>query len=259
MIKAGVCDISIIVPTFREADNLAQLIGGIDKAMSAEKLCYEVIVVDDNSPDHTGSVIAELASAGLPVTLIQRPRRMGLSSAVLCGFARAAGGALVCMDADHSHRPELLPELLKPLMDRRADITIGSRYIPGGSMDNNHPFINRLNSRVATMLARPFTPVRDPMSGFFALRRQVLPRRQCLKPLGYKILLELLVKCPRQTRVVEIPIRFTNRAAGRSKLTWRQRLQYMMHLARLTGYKLRTVATERRTRKNAMSADNATD
>jgi len=138
----------------------------------------------------------------------------------------------VVMDADLQHPPERITALLDAL-DKGADFALGSRYVPGGSTDHEWTFFRKINSGVATFLARPFAgPVRDPMSGFFALRRSTFDRAERLTPLGYKIALELMCKC-RVTAVQEVPIHFGLRTRGESKLSLKQQFRYLEHLSRL--------------------------
>jgi dolichol-phosphate mannosyltransferase len=195
---------------------------------------YQVVVVDDDSRDDTRAVCARLASE-YPLTLHVRERpKEGLGGAVLEGFALARGDVLVVMDADLQHPPETLPALIEPLERGDADFVLGSRHAPGGTVEEKWGLFRRINSRVATLLARPFAgpETTDPMSGFFALRRSTLERAERLAPLGYKIGLELMCKC-RVGRVAEVPIHFKARARGRSKLTVAQQFRYLEHLSRL--------------------------
>jgi dolichol-phosphate mannosyltransferase len=224
-------NISVIVPTLNEAANLPPLLQRIALALAPHR--YEVIVVDDRSEDNTAAVCADLGRR-YPLTLLSRPRSEdGLSGAVVHGLDRARGEFLVVMDADLQHPPEKIPRILAPLRDNSADFVIGSRYCPGGSMQQSWGLLRRVNSRVATVLARPFAGnARDPMSGFFALRRQTYLKGEYLTPLGYKIGLELMTKC-HAGRVLEMPIHFASRAAGKSKLTIHQQFKYLEHLSRL--------------------------
>src|SRR5205814_2934642 len=135
--------------------------------------------------------------------------------AVLHGARLAQHPVIIVMDADLSHPPEAIPALLAALGS--SDFAVGSRYVPGGSTDDRWSLGRAINSRLATCLARPLTRVRDPLSGFFALRRSTLDAAGPLNPLGYKIGLELLVKCPCRA-IAEVPIHFASRARGRSKL-----------------------------------------
>jgi len=197
---------------------------------------YEVLVIDDGSEDGTPEVCQRLAR-DYPLTLWVRTAPVGgLSGAVLHGFARAQGEILVVMDADLQHPPERLPALIAPVLAGEADFVIGSRRTPGGCIAEKWGPLRRVQSRMAALLAMPLTgPVRDAMSGFFALRRSTYHGACGLDPLGYKIGLELLCKC-RAIRVVEVPIDFGVRVHGQSKLTLSQQLTYGRHLARLYAY-----------------------
>ena len=228
--------ISIVVPTYREAQNLEPLITEIAQAMHAASLRYEVILVDDDSRDGSEDVVARLAAEGHPVRIITRVSERGLSSAVIRGFHESKGTCLVCMDADLSHPPEAVPRLVKALRETEIDFVIGSRYVPGGSTDEDWGMLRRWNSKIATLLARPFTSVKDPMAGLFALPRAVFDRAEALDPIGYKIGLELIVKC-RCRKVREIPIHFIGRRLGESKLNLKEQFNYLRHLARLAMYK----------------------
>jgi dolichol-phosphate mannosyltransferase len=142
------------------------------------------------------------------------------------------------MDADLSHPPEAIPGLLDALAEG-ADFVVGSRFVKGGSTDDDWGFFRWLNSRVATCLALPLTALKDPMSGFFALRRETFLAGREFNPIGYKIGLELLIKCDCR-RVVEVPIHFADRRFGESKLSFREQLRYVQHLRRLYIYKYGT-------------------
>jgi len=223
--------ISIIVPALNEADNLPPLVEQIAAALAGQM--YEILIVDDNSRDETPAVCARLAET-FPLRLIVRHKpRNGLSGAVLHGMAEARGNVFVVMDADLQHPPARLPDLIAPIESGDADFTIGSRYVPGGSTGEQWGIARKINSRIATLLARPFAgAVSDPMSGFFALRRETYERGRRLTPLGYKIGLELMCKC-RVSRVREVPIHFAERVRGESKLTLKEQFRYLEHLSRL--------------------------
>jgi len=228
---AAPVDVSIIVPTINEAENLPELLRRIAAALPATS--YQVLIVDDNSQDATEAVCAELAKT-YPLELIERRQpKNGLSGAVLQGVSLARGNFLCVMDADLQHPPEKLPELLEPLRSGAADFVMGSRYVPGGSTQSEWGFFRKINSRVATILARPFAGrVSDPMAGFFALSRQTYANARQLTPLGYKIGLELMCKCRAKT-VREVPIHFAMRFKGQSKLTLQQQFRFLEHLSRL--------------------------
>ncbi len=224
-------EVSVIVPAWNEAENLPLLVPRIDAALAGRT--YEVVIVDDGSRDGTVDVCRTLAER-YPVRLIVRDQpEHGLSGAVLHGIAAARGDTLASMDADLQHPPERLPELIAPVEDGTADFALGSRYVAGGSTDGEWTLFRKVNSYVATALARPFAgSVKDPMSGFFALRRTTYDRAERLTPLGYKIALELMCKC-RVRHVREVPIHFGLRTKGESKLSLAQQFRYLEHLSRL--------------------------
>lgn len=233
--------LSIIIPTYCEAENLTVLIPRVNQALTAASLDAEIIVVDDDSPDETIQVCQTLAEK-FPLRLITRKDERGLSTAVIAGLEAATGEILLVMDADLSHPPEKIPELVSALNQPQADFVIGSRYVEGGSTDQSWGWFRKWNSRVATWLSRPFTSARDPLAGFFAIKRQTYRKaRQILNPVGYKIGLELIVKC-RCRNVVEIPIDFADRVSGTSKLSFKEQLRYLKHLKRLFDFKFQNYA-----------------
>ena len=223
--------ISLVIPALNEAPNLPPLLEQIAASLAGRD--YEVIIVDDNSRDNTRQIAAELATR-FPVRLIVRQTPTnGLSGAVLHGIAEAKGEYLLVMDADLQHPPAKIPELLAPLERGEADFVLGSRYVPGGSTGERWGVFRKINSRIATFLARPFAgKTTDPMSGFFAMKRSTYERAQRLTPLGYKIALELMCKS-RVKNVREIPIHFAERTRGESKLTLKEQFRYLEHLSRL--------------------------
>jgi dolichol-phosphate mannosyltransferase len=224
-------EISVIVPTINESENLPALLERINDALAG--VDFEVLIVDDNSRDATPQVCAELARR-YPLKLMVRTQPTnGLSGAVLHGMAAARGKFFCVMDADLQHPPEKLPELLHPLQTGEADFVLGSRYMPGGSTDGEWGFFRKINSQTATLLARPFAgKATDPMAGFFALGRETYLGAENLTPLGYKIALELMCKS-RVKNVREIPIHFGMRLKGESKLSLKQQFRYLEHLSRL--------------------------
>src|SRR5262245_6904119 len=226
--------VSVIVPTYREAQNLPVLVPRVAAALAQAQYSFEIVIVDDNSPDATPQVCAELAKQ-FPVRLEVRTSERGLSSAVVHGMRLARGDTLVVMDADLSHPPEKIPELVQTL-HAGADFVIGSRYVRGGATAEGWGLFRWLNSKVATLLAWPLTSARDPMAGFFALRRTTFEAADNLDPIGYKIALELLIKC-RCKAVREVPIYFENRLHGSSKLSFKEQINYLRHLKRLYEFK----------------------
>ncbi len=228
--------VSIVVPTYREVENLPRLIPQAAAALSDRGWNWEIIVIDDNSPDGTREMLAQLSSQWPQLRYRIRENQRGLSSAVLTGLAMAHYDYLLVMDADLSHPPESIPALIEPLLENKADFTIGSRYVAGGKTEDWGRF-RWINSAVATLLSRPFTKsVRDPMAGFFALPRRLYLAADELNPIGYKIGLELIVKC-HVTQVLEVPIVFRNRLHGESKLTIKEQFRYLEHLSRLYDFR----------------------
>ena len=235
-------EVSVVLPTYNERECLELLHERLDAALAPYS--HELIVVDDNSPDGTGELVRRFAASG-PYRLISRPGRAGLSSAVLDGFLAAKGRVLVVMDADGSHPPERLPDLIAPIQVGGMEFVLASRRVQGGT-DEGLPTVRWLTSWVATLPARPLTSVHDPMSGFFAVRRDVLDRT-ALAPTGFKIALEILVKC-RPAPLAEVPFRFGERLAGESKLGPNVIASYARHLVRLYRWRLANAGAASRTR-----------
>lgn len=231
--------VSLIVPTYCEALNIPQLVEQIDALRSEHGLDLELILVDDDSPDDTAAICARLNKPWL--RLLIRKKYRGLATAVLHGFEHARHDHFVVMDADLSHPPSAILSLLDAIADPSVDLAIGSRYAPGGSTDENWGLARWINSKIATLLARPFTAARDPMAGMLAIRRATFERADRLNPVGYKIALELIVKCPCPT-VREIPIHFSNRKKGHSKLNLHEQLNYLRHIKRLSDYRFGLVS-----------------
>lgn len=224
--------ISIIIPTYKEVDNISTLAIELDNVFKVKNnLKYEIIFVDDNSQDGTVDRVRKLA-AKMPVKLVVRKNKRSLSRSVVEGFSHAEGEFLVVMDADLSHPPERIPRMIDLLNSGRADFVVGSRYVDGASIDEGWSFFRYLNSRAAVLLAALFTDIRDPMSGFFACRRHDLPDLDTLCPVGYKIILEMIVK-GNFTRIEEIPIHFSERQFGQSKLNIKEQWLYLIHVWRL--------------------------
>lgn len=153
--------ISIIIPTYNEKGNIKKLILKINDIFKED---FEIIVVDDNSPDGTGKIVDKLKKYN--AKCIHRKSKLGLSSAVIEGFKAAKGDIIGVMDADFSHPPEKIPELIKPLKDNNAELTIGSRYIQGGKI-KNWTAVRKIISKGAILLSLPLTRIKDPVSGFF--------------------------------------------------------------------------------------------
>ncbi|AOU97214.1 hypothetical protein BI364_03635 [Acidihalobacter yilgarnensis] len=224
--------LSVIVPTYNERDNAAELIRRTLAAFDLIQEPVELLIVDDDSPDGTSAAMAEAAAthhAGERVRVITRSTDKGLAKAVAAGFAAARGDVLAVMDADLSHPPEQLPALLGAIR-KGADVAVASRYVPEGGTEG-WPLKRRIISRVACWLAKPLTPIRDSTSGYFALRRECLESVDFV-PRGYKIGLELFARLPGR-HTVEVPFVFRDRTRGSSKLGGAVILAYLVQLAAL--------------------------
>jgi dolichol-phosphate mannosyltransferase len=230
----------IIVPTFKERENIPPLFERIFAVARFEHWDLGVLVVDNSSPDGTAERAREEGEkhGGRLKVLERRGKARGLSSSVVEGIEATTQEVVAVMDADLSHRPEDLPLLLRPVLEGRADFVLGSRYLKESRL-SEWSLYRKLNSLIPTLLSRPLTRLSDPMSGFFAFSRSLLTPAVRLRPLGYKIGLELLVKAhPPRVRTLEVPIHFEKRLHGRTKLGLRQQAEFLLHLARLYRYAL---------------------
>jgi dolichol-phosphate mannosyltransferase len=223
---------SIVVPTYNEAGGIERLVTTLDDIFKQNGLDGEIIVVDDNSPDGTGAIVDRLQVQGLPVRCLHRPGKLGLSSGVIDGwkFARPDSVALGAMDADFSHDATILPRMVNALATDGYGLAIGSRYVPGGGIEN-WPKRRIITSRVAIALAQPLTRIKDITSGYFLVKRDALEGVD-LDPIGFKIGLEVIAKA-RYGRAVEVPYVFTDRVAGESKLNQNEIFNYLKQLGRI--------------------------
>lgn len=224
--------VSIIVPTLNEADNIDELLSRISTCCLSKAYALEVVIVDDESIDETCARV-EKSQNGFPVRLLRRVGKRGLAGAIVDGAAVATGDIVLVMDADLSHPPEAIPDLISPLLNDTCDMAIGSRYVPGGAT-LDWPVSRKIASRVATLLAWPFCDAKDPLSGFFAVRRDRIVQLQ-KGVSGFKIGLALLAAGGDSLRVVEIPIEFHDRQRGTSKLGPRVVQEYIHQLLKLAG------------------------
>jgi dolichol-phosphate mannosyltransferase len=226
--------LSLVIPTFNERDNIARLLAEV--AVALDGLAWEAVFVDD-STDGTDGFIAELAARDARVVLVHRAENVGgLAGAVVDGFRRARGTYICVLDADLQHPPARIPDMLTEARQSGADVVIASRYVPGGSAGGLNGPLRQLYSRGLKRLAKVLFPRRlsgitDPLGGYFLLHRRVLHGSQ-LRPIGYKILLEVLVRCSWST-VREVPYRFEPRHLGDSKADLRQGLRFLEHLRTL--------------------------
>lgn len=220
-------EFSLVVPTYNESANILGLVEGIHRALGDRS--YELIVVDDNSPDGTAARAREL-SQEYPVVVLQRAGKLGLASAVVEGWRLARGHVLGVIDADGSHDESLLPDMVDAVSSGQVEMAVGSRYIPGGGM-GDWPLYRQLISRVAVALARPICPIHDLTSGFFVVQRQAI-ENVALDPVGFKIGLEVMMRGQYRT-FCEFPYVFTDRAQGASKLGPKVVLAYLGQLGSL--------------------------
>jgi dolichol-phosphate mannosyltransferase len=214
--------VSIVIPTRNEAENIGALVSEI---VAQGVALREILFVDDASSDGTRDVIQSLA-ASHPLRLIEQdPDEPGLAAAVMAGAHAADGDLLIVMDADLSHPPDRINDLLAPLQNGTADMIIGSRYIQGGSVPA-WPLWRRVLSRTGSALAYPLTKQHDSMSGFFAIARSRL--LQIAPPaVGFKIAFETILRGGPGFRVQEIPIAFHDRARGQSKMSFGIALRFL--------------------------------
>ncbi len=232
---AAETELTLVVPTFQERENIAALLAGAEAALAERD--WELLVVDDDSPD--GTADAARAAGGPRVTVLtRREGSRDLAGSVALGFSRGRGRILMSMNADGSHDPADLPRLLAAI-EGGAEAAVGSRYADGGGV-KGWPWRRRALSALGTGVARAALglEVRDPLSGFYAVTRAVFERADRLKGArGFKVLLELLVR-GRPARVAEVPIAFRDRRFGRSKMSARaawQALAGVWRLSRLRG------------------------
>lgn len=223
----------MVLPTYNERERLAEIVTAVFAACAQHGVDLELVIVDDNSPDGTGAIAADLARR-YRVRVIHRAGKLGLGTAVVEGFAVASADIVGVMDADFSHPPALVPRMLAIFKSSGADVVVASRYVPGGSTPD-WPFKRRLLSRAACLLARPLSPIRDAASGFFLIRREIA-RGTVIKAGGFKICLELVVRSGAR-RLVEVPYRFDDRELGASKMSLREAAGYLVQLRDL--YRLR--------------------
>lgn len=228
---------SIIVPTYFEAKNIAELVRRIAQTHFGAAV-FEVILMDDNSGDGIEDVVRQLQPQYPWLRLIIRKGKKGLSEAILDGFKQAKYPIWIIMDADLSHPPEKIPEMLALLTQPNVEIVIGSRYIAGGSSDEKWPWFRKALSRLAALIARVLiaVPVKDPLSGFVALKRDTLHTAEKLEPIGWKIGLEIMVK-GKCKHIREVPIHFAQRTQGESKLSFKVIMNYLHHVHRLMWFK----------------------
>eukprot|EP01060_Flectonema_neradi_P021627 TRINITY_DN2939_c0_g1_i1.p1 TRINITY_DN2939_c0_g1~~TRINITY_DN2939_c0_g1_i1.p1 ORF type:complete len:265 (+),score=12.23 TRINITY_DN2939_c0_g1_i1:68-862(+) len=233
-------NVSVVVPTYKEAANLQQLTKRLFRALKEGNMDdVELIIVDDNSPDNTKEVCAGLVKEGYNIRLITRTTERGLSSAVLRGFAEAKGSFCLCMDADLQHPPESVPAMITGLRKPGTKFVLGTRYGQNGGVSKDWPLHRKILSGGARSLARPLSPLSDPMSGFFGIRKDALEEGlKRINPIGYKIALETYVKCGiKSSELTEVSFMFGAREEGVSKLDGKVMIYYLLHLRELYFYR----------------------
>ncbi len=229
-----IIDLSIIVPTFNEAPNVAELVRRTSVAVAG--IDAEIVFVDDSTDDTPEVIRAVARAAPLPVRVIHREHGVGgLGGAVVEGIRAAASDVCVVIDGDLQHPPETIPALYTRFRQGEADVVVASRYVAGGAAQGLADKTRVFVSSASTALTKAMFPIRlrdttDPMTGFFLVERTVIDLAG-LQPRGFKILLEILAR--KTLRVAEVPFSFADRFAGRSKASFRQGLSFLAQLAAL--------------------------
>lgn len=238
MYLKDVSGVSIIIPTYREVANLKALVSRFVN-VNFEDHPFEVVLMDDNSQDGSVELVNQLREHHPWLRLIVRQAKRDLSQSIIDGFQAARYPVVITMDADLSHPPEVIPAMLAVLAKESIDMVIGSRYMNGGSSDLKWPLHRRLISRAAAFSACLLlrTKVHDPLSGFIAFRKSLLETGDALSPIGWKLGLEIMIKC-RCRHIREVPIHFSQRYRGKSKLNVKISFDYLRHLFHLWCYKL---------------------
>jgi dolichol-phosphate mannosyltransferase len=230
-------ELSIIVPTFNERENVAELLQRLDNSLLS--CSWEVIFVDDDSPDGTSTFVRQIAQRDSRVRCLQRIGRRGLSSACIEGMLASSAPYLAVIDGDLQHDESLLLPMLHALKSGDQDVVIGSRYISGGGVgawDSSRADMSRHATSLSRLVVR--ADIKDPMSGFFMIRRDAFTAAvRNLSTIGFKILLDLFASSPQPLRFKELPYQFRSRQAGESKLDNRAKWDYgMLLLDKLIGH-----------------------
>ena len=231
--------ISIIIPTYNESENIIKILHSIGEILP-KNIPTQAIVVDDNSPDGTGKIVEDYLKnvkkiADYTVEIIHRKAKDGLGSAILKGIQQAKGDTIVVMDSDFSHPPQIIPKLIESIKKYQYDIAVASRYIKGGKIQG-WSLKRKIMSKSATLIAKKGLGIdtKDPMSGFFAFKRNIIKGLN-IDAIGYKILLEILVKT-RDVNIKEIPYTFQDREVGSSKLGVKTIFDYCRSVWKLYRY-----------------------
>lgn len=230
--------VSVVLPTYNEAESLPVIVPRIARTLREAGIDGEIIIVDDNSPDGTAEVAEKLA-AEWPVRVKKRVDERGLATAVLTGFEMSEAEVVVVMDADGSHPVTALPNMIRIIQADKAEIVVGSRHVPGGG-SKDWPVFSQFKSKLAATLSLGVTTMTDPTTGFMAARRTLLERLE-LDPVGWKIVLEIVVKAA-PVRIAEVPIVFIDRELGVSKQSIGVFAEYLSHLSKLYSFRYPSLA-----------------
>jgi dolichol-phosphate mannosyltransferase len=221
-------ELSVVAPTFNERANVERLVEKLAAALAG--VAWEVIFVDDDSPDGTAALVKEIAARDARVRGIRRVGRRGLAGAVIEGALASAAPYVAVIDADMQHDETLLPRMLAVLRAGDTDLVVGSRYLEAAGLDHGLSPVRKAGSQLATALGRRAlkAEVSDPVSGFFMVRREAVERvAERLQPAGFKILFDLIASQDEPLRIAELPYAFQAREAGESKMGGRVALEYL--------------------------------
>ncbi len=218
--------VSIVIPTYNERDSIEEILSRVSNVFKKASIEGEIIIVDDDSPDETWKFCQSLKGK-YPLRVIRRVGKRGLSSAVIDGWKVARGDILGVMDADGSHDPSIIPDMVQAIEKGECELAIGSRYIEGGGTEG-WPWHRIFISKIAILFSRPITKIRDATSGFCLFKRDVI-KDAPLDPIGWKIVLEVAIK-GNYTKYKEFPFVFKDREKGKSKLGKGAILNYLKHL-----------------------------
>jgi dolichol-phosphate mannosyltransferase len=236
--ESAIGKLALIIPTLNEAGNIGRLLDHVRQVLDPLDVPYEIVVVDDDSKDGTGDVVNAISAEDKRVRLVVRKGQRGLSGAILYGWKNTDADVLGVMDADLQHPPEVLPKLVAAIQ-RGRDVAIGSRYTPGGGTGSWNP-VRKLLSTAAVWVTYPLQPknahAKDPMSGFFLVRRRSVDNIE-FQSSGFKLLLEVLVRGQIRS-MEEVPFAFGLRYKGASKANFKVGLDYARLLARLYAVKM---------------------
>ncbi len=240
-------DLSVVIPTFNESHGISQIIRSLHSSLKELHINFEIILVDDDSPDDTWKIAAELIKEIPELTVIRRVGVKGLATAVICGWHYSNGQLLGVMDGDGQHPTEVIKDLFKVFNENDQEVAVASRYLPHGGI-KKWSLSRRLLSRGAQTLGQLLLPgaigtINDPMSGYFIVKRSIVIKTE-LDPVGYKILLEILARS-QASKIQEIPYVFLERTSGKSKVAVSHYVSYLRHLLRLRIQPLRSRALVR--------------